>query len=300
MYALIDFAEPQMWLPVSACDAFAMAFNLTYDNSTNLYLVDPATRARLLQQNPTITFGLGTTVNPAERVNIQLPYRAFDQQATYPIYPNATNYFPIRRATNVTQYTIGRTFFQEAYVRIDYERGNFSVHQALFPQTNDKQNIVPVLSPEYSGAAMKVAKHNTEALSRSVIAGISVSLAIMTVLLFCVCFWMTRRRNARKLREAVTAANEKPNMELPDQPKLETDGAAYYETDGRPFAEMDAQVFHEMISPEYEPGELDGTHTSMDLSTILELYEMDDTEITSPKRPYGFVSTRNGPPPGWI
>jgi hypothetical protein len=37
VYSLIDFAEPQMWLPVSACDAFAKAFNLTYDNSTDLY-----------------------------------------------------------------------------------------------------------------------------------------------------------------------------------------------------------------------------------------------------------------------
>lgn len=303
VYAVIDFAEAQMWLPPSACEAFAATFNLTYDNSTDLYLVDPVTRLRLLQRNPSITFGFGSLSDPAQRVNIVLPYNAFDQNVTFPIYPNATNYyFPIRRAINATQYTIGRAFFQEAYVRIDYERGNFSVHQALFPQTNDKQNIIAVLSPDHSGAATDVPEmHRTRPLNKSVIAGVSIGVAIMVIMVFSVCFWLFRRRKARKLREAVAAIDEKSDMELPDQPKLETDGAAYFETDGQPFAEMEAQVCHEMISStEREPGELDGMHNSMDLSTILELYEMDDTEIISPKRSHSLVSTREWPPSGWI
>jgi len=85
VYAFIDFAEPQKWLPRSACDAFEKASNLThltYDSNTGLYLVDAVTRGRFLEQNPSISFGLGPTAALAERVNIVLTYGAFDQQAT--------------------------------------------------------------------------------------------------------------------------------------------------------------------------------------------------------------------------
>jgi hypothetical protein len=66
--------------------------------------------------NPVLTFMLGNTVDGGQTVSIDLPYNAFDLQADYPIYPNATNYFPLRRASNDTQYTLGRVFLQEAYV----------------------------------------------------------------------------------------------------------------------------------------------------------------------------------------
>jgi hypothetical protein len=74
------------------------SFNLIYDNSTDLYLIDATTRSRLVDRNPSTTFGLNTTANPEERVNVLLPHSAFDQQANYPIYSNATNHFPIKRA----------------------------------------------------------------------------------------------------------------------------------------------------------------------------------------------------------
>ncbi|KAH7380033.1 aspartic peptidase domain-containing protein [Pyrenochaeta sp. MPI-SDFR-AT-0127] len=170
VYALIDFAEPQIWLPISACDVVARAFNLTYDNVTDLYLIDSYTHSRLLEQNPSVTFGLGQTANPGERVNVVLPYNAFDQQASYPIYLNATNYFPMRRAYNDTQYTLGRTFFQEAYVKIDYERGNFSVHQALFPTANEQQ-ILPI-HPKATDTIVQGGDSHTKLMSKT-IAGIA-------------------------------------------------------------------------------------------------------------------------------
>jgi hypothetical protein len=64
--------------------------------------------------NPSITFKLGYEIYGGQSINIVLPYAAFNLQASYPIYSNATNYFPIRRASNDTQYVIGRTFLQEA------------------------------------------------------------------------------------------------------------------------------------------------------------------------------------------
>ena len=78
------------------------------------YLVNSTTRELLLSLNPTITFKLGNTADKGPTTTINLPYAAFDLKAGYPIYPNETNYFPLRRATLESQYTLGRTFLQEA------------------------------------------------------------------------------------------------------------------------------------------------------------------------------------------
>jgi hypothetical protein len=61
-------------------------------------MIDITTRSRLLDRNPSMTFGLGTKANPGERVNVLLPHSVFAQQASYPIYSDATNHFPTRRA----------------------------------------------------------------------------------------------------------------------------------------------------------------------------------------------------------
>jgi hypothetical protein len=133
---------PHLWLPREVCDRFESMFGLRYDNASDLYLVNDTIHAELLARNLIITFGLGASTDPAGRVNVALPYAAFDLQASYPIYQEPTNYFPIRRATE-SQYTLGRTFMQEAYIVVDHERGNFSVHQATFPPSNE-QNIVAI------------------------------------------------------------------------------------------------------------------------------------------------------------
>ncbi|KAH7088016.1 aspartic peptidase domain-containing protein [Paraphoma chrysanthemicola] len=313
-YSLIDFAEPQMWLPRSACDAFARTFNLTYDNTTDLYLISPSTRARLLERNPTITFGLGTTANPAERVNIVLPYSAFDQQASYPIFPNATNYFPIRRADNETQYTIGRVFFQEAYVRIDYDRGNFSVHQALFPATNEKTNIVPILTPAPDvrppNGTMQMKR--PVALNKASIAGLTVGCVAAIIVIVCAILWFLRRQRRARQKVVRLGKEEEVNMELADQPKLETDGVAFHEKDSGQRVEMESHVRHELQT--FDKSRISNVRrTVLDLDAIfelyddnestiqelVELYEMDNTEVGTQELDFA-VPSKNQPPPGWI
>lgn len=68
---------------------------------------------RLKAQNATVVFELGNWETD-KTVNISLPYAAFDLIAEYPLMPNRTRYFPLVRATNDTQYTLGRAFLQEA------------------------------------------------------------------------------------------------------------------------------------------------------------------------------------------
>ncbi|KAL6704358.1 hypothetical protein ACN47E_008314 [Coniothyrium glycines] len=274
-YTLVDFAESQLWLPISTCDAFATAFNLTYDNATDLYTVDPSTHNQLMARNPTITFGLGQTYDPAKRVNIVLPYSAFDQQATYPIYQNATNYFPIRRAYNDTQYTLGRTFFQEAYIRIDYERGNFSVHQALFPGTNEKQQIVPITSPETSPVSEAGSAGAFLPLSTGAKAGISVGSVAFLAFLLLLLIWVTKHRKATRVEDDVEEVAT-PKIECADHPKLESDGAAFYEKDGKPFAEMEGHVWPELHSPQSELDDEELRISGKPLVEISERFELGD------------------------
>lgn len=114
IYTLIDSTVPEIWLPLPACTVFESAFGLQYDPNTDRYLVNDTVHAALQKLQPELTLTLGTEKADGESVSVTLPYSAFDLQASWPIYPNSTNYFPIRRAANSTQYTIGRSFLQEA------------------------------------------------------------------------------------------------------------------------------------------------------------------------------------------
>ena len=141
--ALVDSTEAQIWLPVAACQAFEQAFGLTYNTTNGLYLVNNALHTQLQTQNASVTFTLGNSTSGGETVNITLPYSSFDLTLTPPL-PN-TKYFPLRRAANDSQYTLGRTFLQEAYLTVDWERQNFSISECLFSQ-NMQQDLVAIQS----------------------------------------------------------------------------------------------------------------------------------------------------------
>ena len=114
--SLIDSSVPDIWLPEAACSLFEEAFGLRFDQNTHRYLVNSSIHAGLLSRNPVITFSLANNVagkGIQNSVRISLPYQAFDLQASSPIYPNTTRIFPLRRAANDTQYTLGRAFLQE-------------------------------------------------------------------------------------------------------------------------------------------------------------------------------------------
>lgn len=111
---VIDSTFSQIWLPVESCQAFEKAFGLKYDEEANLYPVDNALHDALVAQNASITFTLGQTSSGGKTIDIELPYNSFALRAKPPFVKNSTRYFPIRRAKNDTQYTLGRAFLQEA------------------------------------------------------------------------------------------------------------------------------------------------------------------------------------------
>ncbi|KAH0558895.1 hypothetical protein GP486_004474 [Trichoglossum hirsutum] len=112
--AFIDSTIPHLWLPKEACAKFESAFGLTWDNASQLYLVDDKLHSSLLAKNPSVTFKLSLASKGGPSIDIVLPYAAFDLEVESPLLKRPTKYFPLKRAENDTQYTLGRTFLQEA------------------------------------------------------------------------------------------------------------------------------------------------------------------------------------------
>lgn len=112
--AYVDSTVPYIYLPLEACEAFEKAFNLEYDATMELYPVSSSLHADLKTQNASITFSLGDDTNGGETINITLPYDSFDLTAKSPVVDDNTLFFPLKRAVNEAQYTLGRTFLQEA------------------------------------------------------------------------------------------------------------------------------------------------------------------------------------------
>jgi hypothetical protein len=207
-FSVIDSTVPHLWLPADVCAEFETAFGLTYDPQTDLYLVNDTIHEELLSKNPTLTFKLvdsleDTTTN---YTNIELPYAAFDLQASYPYYTNATNYFPIRRAANDTQYALGRTLLQEAYLIVDYERANFTVAQAVFPDPLPASNVVTIKSPSDSSATQ--APPSSSGLGTGAIVGIVIGAIAALVLVILGVFFFRKRRGKKPKEQRYELASK--------------------------------------------------------------------------------------------
>jgi hypothetical protein len=202
-FSVIDSTVAQLWLPTDICTQFEQAFGLTYDPYTELYLVNDTIHTNLTTLNPTVTIKLVNSLGDAatKYTNIELPYAAFDLEASYPYYNNATRYFPIRRAANDSQYVLGRTLLQEAYVIVDYERANFTIAPATWPDPLPAANIITIKSPS---AGEK--NNNSSSLSAGAIAGIVIGIVLLLALLGALAFflWRKRRHTTQKYELAAT------------------------------------------------------------------------------------------------
>ena len=214
IYAFIDSTISTIWLPLEACQAFENAFNLTWIDINQYYILNDDQHNALLAANPSVTFTLGSALAGGGTVSITLPYAAFDLQFTAPMTSTPYNYFPLQRAANSTQYVLGRTFLQGAYVIADYERNNFSVAQALFPQQDVKANIVPILAP---GENASQASAKTK-LSKGAIGGIVIGAVMAATMIVAAGVIFVRRRRSNKIAlpssptDTTTTGNERPSL----------------------------------------------------------------------------------------
>ncbi|KAJ8608102.1 hypothetical protein MRB53_039851 [Persea americana] len=217
IYIEIDTTISHLYLPIQACQLFEAEFGLTYDNNTNLYLVNDTLHNSLLDRNPNITFTFGQLISGGQNVHVTLPYAAFDltAKAGYSGLTTDNRYFPLKRASNSTQYVLGRTFMQEAYITVDYEVSRFQLAQATFDQ--DSQHIVAIpaanssqssdswtsstYQPTYSVPSNSTtAPSQNRGLSTGAIAGIAVGV-VLGLAAAAIMAWLFVRRQ-RKRRSA--------------------------------------------------------------------------------------------------
>ncbi|KAK7551657.1 aspartic peptidase domain-containing protein [Phyllosticta citricarpa] len=189
--AALDSSQANLWLPSESCELFESAFDITWNETLGLYLVNATVHERLVEENPNVTFSLGHSVSGGKTVDIVLPYSAFDLNASYPAIPGSgqERFFPLKRAANSTQITLGRTFLQEAYFIADYERHNFSLAQRVWNDSAASE-IVAIRSVN-SGS------DSGPALSIGAIVGIVVGAAAIVVVVL-VAFCIVRRRAKRR------------------------------------------------------------------------------------------------------
>lgn len=110
----IDSSIPHIWLPIEACQRFEDSFGIEWNSTIERYLVNHTLHSQLQKQNASVSFIIGNDVNGGSTVNITFPYASFDLNISAPFVDTTQYYFPLRRAANDTQYTLGRTFLQEA------------------------------------------------------------------------------------------------------------------------------------------------------------------------------------------
>lgn len=243
----IDSGVSQLWLPQRVCENLAEALGLTYDNSTELYLVNDTARTRLLELSPDFTFALAANATSHATANIVLPYAAFDLEVGQPFYNTTRRYFPIRRAPNDNIYVLGRTFLQESYLVVDWERGNFTMSQAKHHSTG--QSVVAIRP--YGGE-----KRISVGLRPGVIAGVAFgALAGVTVVAVAVYVLRRRKKASQKTPDSGATSSTYPeDKKNPDASELPDMRAVIAEANSVPIHELHQDPLRQqlMSTPVYE------------------------------------------------
>lgn len=215
IYAYIDSTIPQIWLPIGACEQFESEFGLVYNEERNLYLVNDTLHESLLQRDANVTFSLGTSLSGGPTVQVTLPYAAFDltAQPPYQGLTNSTRYFPLQRAQNDTQYTLGRTFLQEAYLSVNWETAKFNVSQVSW-NTSAVESLVAMPPSSNvsstSGFDARIAEADTSgSLPTGAVVGAAVGGVLGGLVVAAALVWWCLRRKKRAGQIQV-ADDEKP------------------------------------------------------------------------------------------
>lgn len=274
--AVIDSTLPYLWLPEEVCDRFRDKFRLTYDEERNLYTINETDHIYNKNQVGKINFNLQTRrQQETKQTTISFPYDAFALEGSFPLFDNTTLYFPIRKSLHET-YVLGRAFLQEAYIIVDYQRGNYTVAPAVFPETMPTPTVVPIY-PE--GFVPPPSKGGSRGVSSGVIAGIVVGVVIVlgTLAVLAFIFWRKRRQayeakkdeNAQEIDTTLAGEQFKHRRvsELESEPPYSPKGSVcgYYDKDSKDINQI--PTINEMESPPAElfsplPDGMEGTPKS--------------------------------------
>ncbi|KAL9056246.1 MAG: hypothetical protein Q9162_003037 [Coniocarpon cinnabarinum] len=268
----VDSTISPVYLPESVCAYFEEALGLVWDNTTSLYLINDTQHNTLTRMNPNITF---TVASASGGVDIVLPYAAFDVIASYPMLGSdasgteTSRYFPLQRAQNSSQYALGRTFLQEAYLMVDYDRLNFSLSPAQYLSAPSQgSTLEATYPPGYAPDITMTTPQPGKKLSSGAIAGIAIAAVIAGLAAIAVAYFIMRRRRnkARKQQQPPNYESHPPTYEIgedkpPPADKPPLNGNSLKEYYGTP-AELQGtrDEKHEMSDREGPLSELEGSH----------------------------------------
>ena len=266
--ATLDTAVPELWLPHNFCDQLASVLNLTYHEDSGRYTLTDEAHNALQSLDGSLRFRLGTDVHSDPFINLEIPYKAFDLQASWPIFNTTTRYFPLRKTANKTQYALGRVFLQEAYLVVDWERDTFELSQAIFSDPMPEANIVTILPNNNQTSSTLVIQESGPRLSTGEIAGIAIGITLLVLSVAAVSLWFWRRkRRPDTTFQVLQGHGRTAPSELAVQNKAELEGV-------RP-------VQPELYAPP-KPHELahgQGENVRVEIFAPPVLYEMGDTSV---------------------
>ena len=282
IYALIDSTFPEMWLPLEVCQKFEQAFGLIYDNTTSLYFINETQRNALRARNATVSFKLAQLpgADASQSVDLVFPYYSFDHRAKPPYRGMSIErrYFPLRRAQDPKQYTLGRVFLQEAYIVVDWERKNFTVNAVNWDFTAP-QNLMAIISPDR--------KDSASGLALGAIIGIAVGGgAVLLAAAIGFFFWRRsqKRKEQRKIKLDVKTGLDSPGEPNGSDVKLATGNVIpKVELDATPVIRDDKGNIIDVsdtstLLPPATPSS-PGTATYLSGSTLSPLVESDAKEL---------------------
>lgn len=262
----IDSTRPFIYLPPVIYDKLSENLDLQYDNQTKSLIVPDEKQMEFKIRDPIMSFTV-TPLNrdkiPNKSVTIQIPYSSLLLKMDYPIAKKnqSVRYVPIRKASDSSQYVLGRTFLQNAYIVSDYERGSFSIHQAKLQEGIASDPLIrPILTKNTNLGTLDSWKSAKKSLSKQALAGIVTGAIILTLLLFSIIFWLIYKRR-QKQRIKQTSNMEKPQIEeLPnesvryeaddtDKPQLfEADSGEVYESpDTTVSSSGETRIVHQIL-----------------------------------------------------
>ncbi|KAF1839976.1 acid protease [Cucurbitaria berberidis CBS 394.84] len=272
--AVLETSVPELWLPPSVCDSFASALDLTYHEASDRYVLTDTVHRRLQDTSPSFNFIIGTSISGRKTITIEIPYAAFDLQAKYPIFASTTNYFPLRRAANESQYALGRAFLQEVYMSVDWERDVFNISQALFSSPPPAPDII-VIEPKNKTliSLPGPTPREPQKLAAGAIAGIVIGSLLFFVFLVGGAWWLSRRRKLAKYAAEAQA--------LPLEGRKDPNDFAPETVDKPPGERLDVELEGQPVGEMYAPhGESEIQHLAGNESDIgtKEVIELDSPQ----------------------
>ena len=236
IYAFIDTAVSQLYLPLGVCQQFEQVFGLQWNSSLVAYTINSTQHQANVQNNPSVTFTLGSTTTSSDSISISFPYAAFEKNLSFPFVPSGgVMYFPLNQSQSDTDITLGRAFLQESYLISDYENHMLTIAPCVWPSSFQEQIEV-------------IGQKGSSGLSKGALVGIVVGAVVLIAILLLALWLLHRRKNTIKRRKAAELdAKDTARLQEGDEYK---DGSGFASPRGRPMAGshqlLDSGELHEM------------------------------------------------------